>query len=164
MDRISKLAGLFLASALTGLCLASGCGKDETAKPEPVPPDPPKPVESLIEAFKKTTAPGAYDLSGNELKPIVSYVEGENQYSFYTESGKIWSGVTDLDKGVAFRSGVPAEMAADNSCTILVISAGADALSKMNGNNVTCVKAAAALYWVVDDEKGTGIILARKEL
>lgn len=161
MDRISKLAGPFLASAMIGLCLASGCGKDEAAKPEPVPP---VPTEPLIETFKKTTVPGVYDLSSTSLKPIVEYVDGENQYSFYIVGDNFWFGITDLDKGVAFRAQVPVEMTVDNPYTLIVTSVGADPLSGLNGKQVTCVKAATALYWVVDNENGTGIILARKEL
>lgn len=166
MDRISKLARP-LATALVLVCLAVGCGKDEGGTPEPPsPPDPPKPAETVIETFKKTTVPGAYDLSSTSLKPIVSYIEGGNQYSFYTSSGNIWCGVIDMDKGAAFRAGVPTDMATGNEYTLVLNSTGSAALPQGSGNTlkVNCVKTAQALYWVVDDSKGIGFILARKEL
>ena len=165
MDRISKLAGLFLSAGIVGICLASGCGKDEGGKTDPPsPPDPPQPTETVIETFKKTTVPGAYDLSGNALKAIISYVEGENQYSFYKNGTNIWCGVADMEKGMAFKAGVPEEMVVDNNYSVSMMAVGANVLSPVNGKKLTCVKTAVALYWVVDAESGIGLILARKEL
>lgn len=167
MDRISKLARP-LATALVLVCLAVGCGKDEGGTPEPPsPPDPPKPAETVIETFKKTTTPGAYDLSGDALKAIVSYVEGENQYSFFEDANGFLSSVTDMDRGIAFRAELSATMVVvDQSYTVTVTSVGSDALASVKGKDkkLSCIKAATAIYWLVDDENKIGFILTRKQL
>lgn len=144
----------FAAVTAAALC-TFGCAQSEEKRPEPE-----IPVEEQLCNF---TAPGAYDVSAAEVKAVVAYEKGVNQLSFNVGTdGTCTSGVTDVEKNLAFRCTLHTSAGVNESATISVTAVGSDAIARTDGHKVECLKTTESRIWLIDKTGGVGYILARK--
>ncbi len=137
------------------LCSLAPFGCASSVDPGPEEP----PVEDQL---KEMTAPGAYDMSGTSVQPIVAYSEGRNQYSYYSLSGMDYCGVTDMDAGKAFRVGVTSALEEGDNCTIRTVCAGTSKIPSSGEGNGTCIKVSSDRCWIVDADHKIGYIVVVK--
>lgn len=123
----------------------------------------PGPEEPLVEdQLKEMTAPGAYDMSGTSVRPIVAYSEGRNQHSYYSASGIDYCGVTDMDAGAAFRVGVTSGLEEGDKCIVRTVCAGTSKIPSSGEGKGTCIKVSSDRCWIVDADHKIGYIVVVK--
>lgn len=112
--------------------------------------------------FLKLKEPGAYNMSGSNIKPFISHKKGSNQYSHYISSGIAYGGVTDVAAGVAFRAGVSSDIKEGGTGTIYTTAAALPEVTASDYSKVTCVKRSESAIYVVDNSNRIGYIIPIK--
>lgn len=112
--------------------------------------------------FLKLKEPGAYNMSGSNIRPIISHKKGYNQYSHYISSGIAYGGVTDVAAGTAFRAGVSSNIKEGGTGTIYTTAAALPEVSASDYSKVTCVKRSESAIYVVDNSNRIGYIIPIK--
>lgn len=110
--------------------------------------------------FTDITKYGVFDLSKSEIYSILTYTEGEDQFTTYSNSSYAYYSIVNVHKGKAFKASFSKKsLTVGTSYTIKTNSAGIGISDATY--NATLVKQTSNMFWFRDDTNNLGFILYR---
>ena len=122
------------------------------------------PADSPIASsdFIKLLTPGIYDLSDmNQIKTILAYKEGSDQYALYTSGNYLYYRIVNLNAGYAVYVSTPKTVVLGTSVSLKSENVGLSAVPQTT-QSVQCVLLTDTMGWFYDADNNLGYVLLRK--